>query len=394
MAKFRSVEELVKQLRPVDPVYCFRRDSIKSATNWFNANFSGKVLYAVKCNPNEKILKTIISCGIKNFDTASLEEIKLIKKLSCNAKIYFMHTIKNSKSISEAYFKYNVRDFAFDSKDELDKILKSTNNAKDLNLFLRLQTSNEHAEIDLSKKFGATVNEATHLMKLAQSYAKKLAVSFHVGSQCMNPISYSKAIKDIGLLIKRTGITPDIINVGGGFPTTYPDLYPQPLKNYITEIEKGIRKLNLNKKVELVCEPGRALVAESGSTIVKVELRKKQSLYINDGTYGSLFDAGQPKFIFPSKAIQPNKNFTKRIIPYSFFGPTCDGLDYMKGPFNLPSNIKQGDYIEIGQLGAYGISMRTKFNGFYSSDIHEVEDNPIMSIYNADENNNIKTLFA
>ena len=394
MAKFRSVEELVKQLRPVDPVYCFRKDSIKSATNWFKTNFPGKVLFAVKCNPNEKILKTIISCGIENFDTASLEEIKLIKKLSINSKIYFMHTIKNSKSISEAYFKYNVKDFAFDSKDELDKILKSTNNARDLNLYLRLQTSNEHAEIDLSKKFGATVSEATPLLKLAQSYSKKLAISFHVGSQCMNPISYSKAIKDISLLVKKTGITPDIINVGGGFPTTYPDLYPQPLKNYIKEIDKGIKKLNLNKKVELICEPGRALVAESGSTIVKVELRKKQNLYINDGTYGSLFDAGQPKFIFPSKAIQLDKNFTKRIIPYSFFGPTCDGLDYMKGPFYLPSNIKQGDYIEIGQLGAYGISMRTKFNGFYSSDIYEVEDSPIMSIYDADENNNIKTLFA
>ncbi|MAW01689.1 MAG: ornithine decarboxylase [Candidatus Pelagibacter sp.] len=394
MAKFRSVEELVKQLRPVDPVYCFRKDSIKSATNWFKTNFPGKVLFAVKCNPNEKILKTIISCGIENFDTASLEEIKLIKKLSINSKIYFMHTIKNSKSISEAYFKYNVKDFAFDSKDELDKILKSTNNARDLNLYLRLQTSNEHAEIDLSKKFGATVSEATPLLKLAQSYSKKLAISFHVGSQCMNPISYSKAINDISLLVKKTGITPDIINVGGGFPTTYPDLYPQPLKNYIKEIDKGIKKLNLNKKVELICEPGRALVAESGSTIVKVELRKKQNLYINDGTYGSLFDAGQPKFIFPSKAIQLDKNFTKRIIPYSFFGPTCDGLDYMKGPFNLPSNIKQGDYIEIGQLGAYGISMRTKFNGFYSSDIYEVEDSPIMSIYDADENNNIKTLFA
>ena len=305
-----------------------------------------------------------------------------------------MHTVKSRESIKEAYFNYNVKAFSLDTKDELIKILESTNYAKNLELFVRVSVSNEHAEIDLSKKFGATVSEATPLLKLAQSYSKKLAISFHVGSQCMNPISYSKAIKDISLLVKKTGITPDIINVGGGFPTTYPDLYPQPLKNYIKEIDKGIKKLNLNKKVELICEPGRALVAESGSTIVKVELRKKQNLYINDGTYGSLFDAGQPKFIFPSKAIQPDKNFTKRIIPYSFFGPTCDGLDYMKGPFNLPSNIKQGDYIEIGQLGAYGISMRTKFNGFYSSDIYEVEDSPIMSIYDADENNNIKTLFA
>ena len=210
----------------------------------------------------------------------------------------------------------------------------------------------------------------------------------------MNPISYLKAIKDIGLLIKRTGITPDIINVGGGFPTTYPDLYPQPLKHYIKEINKGIGKLNLNKKVELICEPGRALVAESGSTIVKVELRKNKVYILMMERMDLYLMQGNLNLFFHQKLFNLIKNFTKRIIPYSFFGPTCDGLDYMKGPFNLPSNIKQGDYIEIGQLGAYGISMRTKFNGFYSSDIYEVEDNPIMSIYNADENNNIKTLFA
>ena len=155
---------------------------------------------------------------------------------------------------------------------------------------------------------------------------------------------------------------------------------------------KAIKKLNLGKKPKLLCEPGRALVAESGSTIVRVEL-KKQNLYINDGTYGSLFDAGTPKFIFPTKAIQLNNSPSKRLIPYSFYGPTCDGLDYMKGPFMLPANIKTGDYIEIGQLGAYGISFRTNFNGFYSNQIHEVKDRPLMSIYEAD-NHNVKTLFA
>jgi ornithine decarboxylase len=394
MAKFQCVDELVKSLRPVDPVYCIRKDSLKLSANWFKENFPGEVLYAVKCNPSELVVKTLIKNGIESFDAASIDEIRLIKKLSPSSKIYFMHTVKKESSIQEAYFTHNIKAYSFDCKEELDKILSVTKSAKDLELFLRIQISNEHSEIDLSKKFGATVHEASALAKLAKANCKSFGISFHVGSQCMHPIAYTKAIKDIGTVIKKSGITPDVINVGGGFPTTYPDLYPQPLKNYFEQIKLGIKKLNLPKEPKLICEPGRALVAESGSTIVKIELKKKQSLYINDGTYGSLFDAGTPNFIFPTRAIQIDNNPSKRLMPYSFYGPTCDGLDFMKGPFNLPANIKSGDYIEIGQLGAYGISLRTAFNGFYSNQIHEVNDKPIMSIYEADENYNVKTLFA
>ncbi len=394
MAKFQCVDELVKVLQPIDPVYCLRKHSLKLAANWFNENFPGEVLYAVKCNPAEIVLKSLIKNNINSFDAASIDEIKLVKKLSPNSKVYFMHTVKKEKSIQEAYFMYGVKAFSFDSKEELEKILKVTKNAKDLELFLRIQTSNEHAEIDLSKKFGANINEAISLAKLGKIKSKKFGFSFHVGSQCMHPIAYSKAIKDLGNIIKKSNISPDIINVGGGFPTTYPDLYPQPIKNYFNEIVQAIKKLNLSKEPKLICEPGRALVAESGSTIVRIELKKKQHLYINDGTYGSLFDAGTPKFIFPTKAIQIENTPSKRLMPYSFYGPTCDGLDYMKGPFMLPANIKTGDYIEIGQLGAYGMSLRTNFNGFYSDQLHEVKDKPLMSIYEADENHNIKTLFA
>ena len=394
MAKFQCVDELVKILQPIDPVYCLRKHSLKLAANWFNENFPGDVLYAVKCNPTETVIKTLIKNGINNFDAASIDEIKLVKKLSPNSKIYFMHTIKKESSIREAYFSYGVKAYSYDSKEELEKILKNTKNAKDLELYLRIQTSNEHSEIDLSKKFGANINDAIILAKLGNVKSKRFGLSFHVGSQCMHPIAYSKAIKDLGNIIKKSSVEPDVINVGGGFPTTYPDLYPQPIKNYFNEISKAIKKLNLTKKTKIICEPGRALVAESGSTIVKIELKKKQHLYINDGTYGSLFDAGTPKFIFPTKAIQLENSPSKRLIPYSFYGPTCDGLDYMKGPFMLPANIKTGDYIEIGQLGAYGMSLRTNFNGFYSNQIHEVKDKPLMSIYEADENHNIKTLFA
>ena len=381
MRKFKDVNELVNELKPDYPVYCIRPESIKKSTKFFKDNFPGKVLYAVKTNPNDKVVKQIISNGIKDFDVASLNEIKLIKKIKEDANLYFMHTVKSKESISSAYFDYGVKNFALDNKDELRKILSATNQARDLNLYVRIAISNEHAEIDLSRKFGASPSEAIGLVRLCKEHSNKLGISFHVGSQCMHKISYSKGISEIGSLIKKTKIIPDIINIGGGFPSIYPDLNPEPIKNYLHEIKKSLKDLKLSKLPEIICEPGRALVAESGSTIVKIILRKKNNLYINDGTYGSLFDAGVPNFILPSKMISSNKARSKKLTSFSFFGPTCDSLDFMKGPFLLPNNIKEGDYIELGQLGAYGLTFRTKFNGFYSDEIFELSDKPIMSLY-------------
>ena len=381
MRKFKDVNELVNILKPDYPVYCIRPESVKISTSFFKKNFPGKVLYAVKTNPNERVLKEIISNGIEHFDVASISEIKLIKKLKLDAKLYFMHTVKSRENIAEAYFKFGVRDFALDSKDELQKILESTKQAKDLSLYVRIAISNEHAEIDLSRKFGALPSEALGLIRLCKEHSKKLGISFHVGSQCMHKISYSKAIQEIGIIIKKTKIIPDIINIGGGFPSVYPDLNPEPLNSYMKEIKEALLDLKLQKMPDLICEPGRVIVAESGSTIVKVILRKKQNLYINDGTYGSLFDAGVPNFVFPSKMISSGRIHSKKLTSFSFFGPTCDSLDYMKGPFLLPKNVKEGDYIELGQLGAYGLTFRTKFNGFYSDKIFELNDKPIMSIF-------------
>ncbi len=381
MQKFSNVNELVNTLKPTDPVYCIRPDSIKKSVNFFKKNFPGKILYAVKTNPNEFVLKKIIKNGINDFDVASINEVKLIKKINPKARLYFMHTIKAREDIKDAYFNYGIKDFSLDTKEELQKILESTNQAKDLNLYVRIAVSNEHAEIDLSRKFGALPSEALGLVRLSRQHSKKVGISFHVGSQCMHKISFSKGIKEISNIIKKTKIIPDIINVGGGFPSIYPDLKPEPLENYMYEIKKSLEELKIAKMPEIICEPGRALVAESGSTIVRVNLRKKQKLYINDGTYGSLFDAGVPNFILPSRTIINGRSQSKKITPFELFGPTCDSLDHMKGPFLLPNNIKEGDYIELGQLGAYGLTFRTQFNGFYSNQIVELNDKPIMSLY-------------
>ena len=382
MEKFNSVNELVNKLKPVNPIYCIRPDTIKNSIKTFQDKFPGKILYAVKTNPNEYVLKHIIKNGIDRFDVASINEVKLIRKLSPKSKLYFMHPIKSREDITSAYFDYNVKDYSLDTKEELMKILDSTKNAKDLNLFVRIAVSNEHAELDLSRKFGALTSEALGLVRLCKQHAKKLGISFHVGSQCMHKISFSKGLKEISNVIKKTKIIPDTINVGGGFPSIYPDLKPEPLENYFNEIKKGLEQLKLEKMPEIICEPGRSLVAESGSTIVRVNLRKKNKLYINDGTYGSLFDAGVPNFILPTRLITNGRIQSKKITAFQFYGPTCDSLDYMKGPFLLPNNIKEGDYIELGQLGAYGLTFRTKFNGFYSDKIVELNDKPIMSLYN------------
>ncbi len=341
MQKFKSVEELVNQLRPDKPVYCIRKKSILSASKFFQKNFPGKILYAVKTNPHPEVIKTLLKSGINQFDVASVEEIKAVRKFDQVSKCSFMHTIKSREDISEAYFKYGVKTFALDTKDELIKIIESTSNAKDLELFVRVAVSNEHAEIDLSKKFGAINSEAAGLLRLVKQHSKKIGLSFHVGSQCMHPISYSKGISEIANIIKKTKIVPDYLNIGGGFPTIYPDLIPP-----------------------------------------------KQKLYINDGTYGTLFDAGTPNIVFPSKMIKDNSNkiISKKLTAFDFYGPTCDSMDYMKGPFLLPNNIKENDYIELGQLGSYGLTFRTQFNGFYSDKIYEVEDNAIMSLYNKDSN--------
>ena len=388
MQKFKSVEELVNQLRPDKPVYCIRKKSILSASKFFQKNFPGKILYAVKTNPHPEVIKTLLKSGINQFDVASVEEIKAVRKFDQVSKCSFMHTIKSREDISEAYFKYGVKTFALDTKDELIKIIESTSNAKDLELFVRVAVSNEHAEIDLSKKFGAINSEAAGLLRLVKQHSKKIGLSFHVGSQCMHPISYSKGISEITNIIKKTKIVPDYLNIGGGFPTIYPDLIPPSLESYFDEIKKGLENLKIEKLPEIICEPGRALVAESGSTIVRVNLRKKQKLYINDGTYGTLFDAGTPNIVFPSKMIKDNSNkiISKKLTAFDFYGPTCDSMDYMKGPFLLPNNIKENDYIELGQLGSYGLTFRTQFNGFYSDKIYEVEDNAIMSLYNKDSN--------
>ncbi|MFM7557188.1 MAG: type III PLP-dependent enzyme [Alphaproteobacteria bacterium] len=393
------IEDFVKTNLPTIPVYCIRPASIKKAVNFFQKEFVShknptEILYSVKSNPDQQVLKHLFNNGIKHFDVASLSEINLINELfgDKNIKMYFMHPIKSPESIAEAYFNFGIKDFSLDSFDELEKIVKATKGAKDLGLHIRLSIPNSHSAIDLSGKFGILPSDSSGLLIKARTVAKTLGICFHVGSQCMDPVEYRNAIMITKEVLEDSGVNLDVLDIGGGFPSIYPTMTPPNLNYYFDEIFDAIEHLNLSKNCKIWCEPGRALVAESGSLVVRVEGKKNHMLYINDGTYGGLFDAGYPGFIYHTKAIRikSDSKFSGEKIAFGFYGPTCDSLDTMKGPFYLPENIQAGDYIEIAQLGAYSRSIRTEFNGFNKNLQIEVKDQPIESMYHEAQNQNIK----
>lgn len=378
---FASVEELVYEMRPEMPVYALRPDTIVSTAKWFVKQFPGDVLYAVKTNPDPNALAYLARAGVRNYDVASLAEVKLVAENVPGATMYFMHPVKSREAIAKAYYEYGVRSFSLDSHEELDKILQETGFAQDLNLFVRLSIPNNHAAMALCGKFGISLTDAASLLTATRKVSAKLGVCFHVGSQCMNPDAYANAMALVAQMVREADVKLDVLDIGGGFPSVYPGMTPPSLAGYMKAIKKALKAETSFAHCQIICEPGRALVAEGGSSIVRVELRKGNHLYINDGVYGSLFDAGQPGFIYPVRAYRPSGKLSDELQEFSFYGPTCDSLDAMKGPFLLPKDIGEGDWIEIGQLGAYGATMRTNFNGFRSDTVVEVGDKPLLSIF-------------
>lgn len=385
MRSYNSPDSAVKHLQPENPVIIYRPHALKRAVNTFLNGFKGDVMYAVKTNPDEHVLKDLWANGVRRFDAASLHEVAMVRNLFPEAEIYFMHTVKSRKAIREAYFTYGVRHFSLDCKDELGKILAETGYAGDLGLHVRLAIPNTYAELALTDKFGAGQADAVALLRDVRAVAQSAGVCFHVGSQCMHPDAYKLAIKLAKQVVKAAGVKIDTFDVGGGFPSIYPGMTPPDMGQYFAAIHDATRDIVRQHGCTLLCEPGRALVAESGSVLVRVELRKGDFLYINDGTYGSLFDAGQPKWNYPCRVLN-RKSASEETAGFSFYGPTCDTMDFMKGPFMLPADIKEGDYIEIGQLGAYGRTMATRFNGFApANQTIAVKDEPLMSLYSVAE---------
>ncbi len=383
MFKHHSALGLATALRPVQPVTLIRPHAAERAARFFVEKFPGKSLYAVKANPSPALIALLWDNGITHFDVASLSEVRLVRDNAPEAVLCFMHPVKAEEAIREAYFDHGVRTFSLDTSEELDKIVRATDGATDLTLCVRIRVSSDHSKLSLASKFGADPADVKQLLIDTRQVADALGICFHVGSQAMTPSAYTEAMERVRAAIVGSGVTVDVVDVGGGFPSVYPGMEPPALAAYFDAIQRAYEDLPVSYSSELWCEPGRALCAEYSSLIVRVEKRRGEELYINDGAYGALFDAAHVGWRFPVSLLREQASDT-RDMPFSFYGPTCDDMDHMAGPFLLPADVQAGDYIEIGMLGAYGCAMRTGFNGFTNGATFEVSDDPMATLYDED----------
>lgn len=384
MQKHNTALGVATALRPALPVTLIRPHAAARAARFFVEKFPGLAMYAVKANPSSDLLKVLWENGVTHYDVASIAEVRLVRATLPEAKLCFMHPVKSPEAIAEAYFEHGVRTFSLDTHCELEKIVEATKEATDLTLCVRMRVSSAHSKLSLASKFGVSLDEAPALLLAVRQVADALGVCFHVGSQAMSPTAYAEAMGLVRAAIVHAGVTVDVVDVGGGFPSIYPGMEPSPIEGYFEVIHRAFEALPISYSAELWCEPGRALCAEYASVLVRVEKRKGDVLYINDGAYGSLFDAAHVDWRFPVKLVRDAPSNT-RSMDFSFYGPTCDDLDYMAGPFALPADVQAGDYVEVGMLGAYGAAMRTQFNGFGQGETVVVTDEPMATAYVTDE---------
>ncbi|MEM0985493.1 MAG: type III PLP-dependent enzyme [Pseudomonadota bacterium] len=385
MEKASTVAELVGRYPPVEPTFLFRPHLLKAAAETFVNRFPATPFYAVKANPAPHILQGLWQAGVRRFDTASIGEVRAVRAVLPEAELAFLHPVKPEPAIAEAYHVHGVRAFVLDCAGELAKILRATGNAQDLTLLVRVHVSNEGAAKPLAGKFGASAIEAPGLLQAARAHAQRLGVSFHVGSQALNPDAWRRAMADLSALITTAGTIVDIVNVGGGFAVPYGVSgmeAPPPMDTYAAAISSAFEDMVVRENAELWCEPGRALVAEAESLLCRVDGVKPGAVYLNDGSFGALYDVVHEGWAFPYRCFDAaGQELAGPMAAVTVYGPTCDSADRFPEPLLLPETLEAGSYVEFGTIGAYGRSLATRFNGFGSYCTCEVLDAPWVSAF-------------
>ena len=374
--QFDDIRAVVEALEPSYPVYCLRPHLLQATAKRFLGLFPGEVLYAIKCNPHPLVLASLYQAGIRSFDTASLPEIAQVAETYPDAKTYFMHPVKGRAVINTPYQVYGVRHFVIDHEKELEKVLEETG-GKEVAVIVRITTPPSPGTLyHLSAKFGASPEEAVSLLRRAAGEGLKVGVAFHVGSQCLRPDAYTTALEIVGRILAEAEVEPTCIDVGGGFPARYLDTEAPELESYFDAIRNALKEIRFKPSIEIMCEPGRALVAAGCSLLVQVQLRKGDQLYINDGIYGSLSELVTAKIRLPARLVPRRGRVGTEMREFLLNGPTCDSVDVLPYRFLLPASVEEGDWIEIDQVGAYSNALATQFNGFHPETFVAVADAP------------------
>lgn len=378
MSKFATVEDVVEELKPGFPVYCLRPAELKRQAKYFLDSFPGRVMYAVKCNPHLAVLQALYEAGIRHFDTASLAEIALVREHLPQADCYFMHPVKPRAAIMTAHQVYGVDHYVIDHEKELNKIIDVTGGGDGKVVLVRIVTPVHDAQYQLSDKFGIAAEAAPKLLQQVHDANFQTGVAFHVGSQCRTPQAFVDGINTALDVIEKANVPVHYLDVGGGFPALYEDDQPPVLGAYFEAIQQAFDQSRLRRDCVLMCEPGRGLVASGCTLLTQIQLRKDDKLYINDGVYQSLSETLMGKMKLPARLINPSRSIASECQDFTILGPTCDNLDILPAPFYLPVDADEGDWIEIGQTGAYSNSAATRFNGFFPETFVSVDAPPLL----------------
>lgn len=366
MSSYANVEAMLASLNPVEPVYCIHPNRCRKAAKEFLEGFPGRVLYAVKANNHPAVIRHLYEAGVRHFDCASLPEIELINSICAHNTCYFMNPVRIKGAAADAFRRFGVRHFMIDHINAL-AALNEEITAAECVTFARMAVHHASAAEDLSSKFGAAPSDIPAILGLIRDSGAEPALAFNVGSNVRSPDAYRHSMAVAADVLSRLPFRIRLLDIGGGYPKTYPGFEVPPMPEYFAAIQESAKSLPLANNAELLAEPGRALVASSLSAVVQVLLRKEDRVYINDGMYGSFWElrcngANQ----FPVRTFRGSTELSDNLSEILVFGPTCDADDQLPEKIRLPEDIDAGDYLEFDSIGAYSLSGRTDFNGFFS----------------------------
>lgn len=378
-ALYADAPAVALAMEPDEPVFCFSERELKDRALQFIKNFPGLVTYAVKCNSAPEVLKTLAQSGISHWDVASVHEMEAVHAVSPSATFHYHNPVKSRREIEDAYRVYGCRRFVVDCREELHKIHDIAGRDATVEISVRFVLPRDRASSahDFSTKFGAPDHTCVELMKQVVEYGYQPVLTFHPGSQSKEPQVYVRHIEAAARIAKQAGISIKKLNVGGGFPANY--LYstaPEPEVFFRLIEDAVVKAFGYETKPALECEPGRGLVATCMSLLTRVKLvcTDGDDIFINDGVYGGLMEFMQvPDLQPPFRVIRDGKEIEGTAKSWQVFGPTCDPLDVMPRRLDLIAALKEGDFIEFGTLGAYGIATATRFNGYGHHKIVSVE---------------------
>jgi ornithine decarboxylase len=372
IAGFENVGTMLCAWRPREPVYCIYPHVYRITAGDFLSGFPGRVLYAVKANDHPAVIKILNRSGIRHFDCASLKEIGLVRQLCPDASCYFMVPVTVRGGFAEAFRDLGVRHFMVDHPAGLD-ILEREVNLPDCVVFARMAVSHVSAKMDLSSKFGASPAEIPALLSRIRTLGAEPAFAFNVGSMVTSPEAYRHAMRIARDVLEPLDFRVRLIDIGGGFPRSYPGFSVPPPDDFFRVVSEASKRLPLQKGGELMAEPGRALAAPGLSAVVEILLRKDHRIYINDGMYGVFWELRfKAHRRYPVRVFRNGEIHAGAVSSFTVYGPTCDASDVLPAPVELPDDIRSGDYLEFGNIGAYSLSGRTRFNGHYSDRVVKI----------------------